>query len=281
MTTPAPSPGPEQTEPREYVGLLTQVMTNTLDADYETVSARRGPDDPRRARPLWVVTVLVAFGIMLGVSLLRTEQDRSGAEAERAELVDQIHQRQDRLDATYASLNSLRSDVATLQESAAAETVNEGEISQRAEELGVSAGTLPVTGPGVEITVDDAPNALPGSAGIVRDEDLRLMVNGLWEAGAEAIAINSARLTPLTRISYAGEAITVDRRSISPPYTVQAIGNPDTLPARFLETSGGQHWSNLEVGLGIPFQIDEKQRLRLSGEAPERLYYARETGEGR
>jgi uncharacterized protein YlxW (UPF0749 family) len=272
--TQAPSPEQHEEKPREYVGLLTQVMTNTLDADYETVSARRTPDDPRRARPLWVVTVLVVFGIMLGVSLLRTEQGRSGAEAERAEIIDQIRHRQDRLDATYTKLNELRSDVVTLQESAAADVADQGAVTQRAEALGISAGTIPVTGPGVAITADDAPESFGGSDGVITDDDLRLMVNGLWAAGAEAVTINGARLTPLTRISYAGEAITVDRRSISPPYTVQAIGDPDTLAARFLETRGGQYWTSLKLGVGIGFEIADKTRMKLPGEAPDRLYYA-------
>jgi uncharacterized protein YlxW (UPF0749 family) len=265
-------------QPRQYEGLLTQVMSNTLDADYETVSARRTPDEPRRARPLWVVSVLVAFGIMLGVSALRTEQERSGAEAERAELVDQIHHRQDRLDAIYTDLNGLRKDVATLQESAAEAASDEGQLSARAEELGASTGTLTVSGPGISITADDAPDATPGSVGVIRDTDLRLLVNGLWEAGAEAVAINGARLTPLTRISYAGEAITVDRRSLAPPYIVQAIGDPDTLPARLLETSGGQHWSDLKIGFGVTFSVEEKPRIKLTGEPPERLYYAKVLG---
>jgi len=277
---PSPTSQPPE-QPREYAGLLTQVMTNTLDADYETVSARRTPQDPRRARPLWVVTVLVAFGIMLGVSLLRTEEERSGTEAERAELVTQIHNRQDRLDAINNDLSDLRKNVATLQESAADAVADEGELFQRAEDLGISAGTVPVTGPGVSITADNATGAAPGSVGIIRDTDLRLLVNGLWEAGAEAVAINGARLTPLTRISFAGEAITVDRRSISPPYTIEAIGDPDTLPARLAETSGGQQWNNLRLGFGVPYSVEAKQRIKLTGEAPERLYYARVLGDKR
>ncbi len=36
-------PGREpQDQPRQYVGLLTQIMTNTLDEDYETVAAQEG-----------------------------------------------------------------------------------------------------------------------------------------------------------------------------------------------------------------------------------------------
>ena len=95
------------------------------------------------------------------------------------------------------------------------------------------------------------------------------------------VAINGARLTPLTRISFAGEAITVDRRSISPPYTIEAIGDPDTLPARLAETSGGQQWNNLRLGFGVPYSVEAKQRIKLTGEAPERLYYARVLGDKR
>jgi hypothetical protein len=86
------------------------------------------------------------------------------------------------------------------------------------------------------IVVDDAQGT---NAAQVTDEDLRQLVNGAWEAGAEGIAINGHRLTTRTAIRSAGSAITVDYRSLLRPYRVEAIGDPKTLPARFANTPGG------------------------------------------
>ncbi len=77
------------------------------------------------------------------------------------------------------------------------------------------------------------------------DVDLQILANGLWQAGAEAVAINGHRLSSLTAIRSAGDAITVDFRSLTRPYRVEAIGDPRTLPARFVETAGGAWWHEL------------------------------------
>ena len=94
---------------------------------------------------------------------------------------------------------------------------------------------------------DDAPATLGlPTGGVILDTDLQSLVNALWTAGAEAISINGNRLTSLTAIRFAGRAITVDYRSLTPPYVIDAIGNPETLPARLLETPGGQAWIGSE-----------------------------------
>ena len=126
-------------------------------------------------------------------------------------------------------------------------------IDSRLVTLGIDAGTLGASGPGMVITTDDAPDDQVGSGGTILDTDLQALVNGLWTAGAEAISINGHRLTSLTAIRFAGQAITVDNVSLSPPYVVVAIGNPDTLPARLLETDGGQTWLGLQANFGIQF----------------------------
>ena len=76
----------------------------------------------------------------------------------------------------------------------------------QAERLGVVAGELPVRGPGLRFTIDDAPGRQDAvgadpragdaaAGGVVLDSDLQIVVNGLWAAGAEAVAVNGQRLT--------------------------------------------------------------------------------------
>ncbi|MEP6667176.1 MAG: DUF881 domain-containing protein, partial [Nocardioidaceae bacterium] len=101
------------------------------------------------------------------------------------------------------------------------------------------------------------------------------LVNALWLAGAEAISIDGHRLTTLTSIRFAGQAITVDYRSLSPPYVVSAIGNPDTLPARLLETDGGQIWLGLKANFGIRFDTETKEQITVPADPHEHLIYAR------
>ena len=108
----------------------------------------------------------------------------------------------------------------------------------------------------------------------VRDEDLALLVNGLWTAGAEAIAINGQRLTVLTFIQNSGPVINVNSRPLTPPYTVEAIGDPRTLLADLLESSSGARFTDLARLLGFEYDRQNVDELRLPGAGQRRLRYA-------
>lgn len=283
MTSPLPSrlvPSPGDTRP----GLLAELMSHTLDEDYRSVALARsgtpvasvspgGGVDRPLPRGTALAVVLALFGLLLSVSIVRTEQDRPRALQERAALVDSIHAAEARYADLRRELSTVQADVAGLQNRVAARVRSDGRLSSRLEPLAVAAGTTAVRGPGVVVTVDDAPSA--GGDGVILDIDLRALVNGLWAAGAEAVAVDGHRLTSLTSIRLAGQAITVGYRSVSPPYVVTAIGDPQTLPARLLETRGGQTWLTLKANFGIRFDTAVSERLTLPDQPREHLLHAR------
>jgi uncharacterized protein YlxW (UPF0749 family) len=271
------SPMPEQTP---HPGLLVQIMSNTLDQDYQAaaeraarggavgVDARDAGGRHRRSgrAPLVLGVVLGVFGLMVGVSALRTQQDRPLAAAERSQLVDEIHARQHRLDAMHAQLSELDGSIASLQEEAGDARTAQSRINGELSGLSGVTGVGAVAGPGIHLVADDAPGALGSTAGgVILDTDLQALVNGLWQAGAEAVAINGQRLTVLSAIRDAGRAITVGYRSLRPPYRIDAVGDPNTLPARLQETAGGQAWLDLQRNFGIRLSIAESTNLQLPG----------------
>lgn len=267
-------PGPASSH---HVGLLTQVMTNTLDADYATVAARRRHAPAAKSGAVsgaTVVAVLVAFGLLVGVSALTTEQDQPKVAAERAELVEQVRYRQGRVDSLYGDLAALQTRVAGLQGELTTAIARDTQLRGRLEVLAVAAGTVAVTGPGIAITADDAEGASGDAEGVILDSDLQAVVNGLWLAGAEAIAIDGHRLTTLTAIRFAGQAITVDYRSLTPPYLIEAVGDPKTLAAQFLQTPAGQRMLGLRNNFGIAFDMVTKQSMTLPSDPHEQLRHA-------
>ncbi|MGH3447553.1 MAG: DUF881 domain-containing protein [Nocardioidaceae bacterium] len=278
-------PSPEAAPPdrgatTRYAGLLTQVMTNTLDEDYQTVADRRTGQHSRRGQSISIVLVLGLFGALLGVSALETEQNRPEAAAERAQLVEQIHDREDHLDTMHTQLSDLQTAVADLRERVTRSQGTDQRISAEVGSLSRRGGAAAVKGPGVVITTDNAPNAVGSEGGgVILDTDLQALANGLWKAGAEAISIDGHRLTSLTAIRYAGRAITVDYRSLSPPYVVKAIGNPNTLPARLLETAGGQLWLGLKSNFNITFDTVVADGVVVQGDPHNRLRYAEAVGD--
>lgn len=263
-----------------YGGLLNELMSNTLDRDYATAAERRPSRRPRtRASSVTTVMAVVAvFGLMIGVSAIRTAQQRPAAQAERTQLVSQVHTRQRHLDDLQRQLGTLETAVGALQLQSSNDLDEERSLTSSIGQLSVVAGTEAVTGPGVSILTDDAPGSGSTGNGVILDTDLQSLVNALWSAGAEAIAINGHRLTSQSAVRFAGRAITVDYRSLTPPYTVQAVGDPATMPADLLETPGGQAWVSLQANFGIVFRTTVEQSMSLPAQIGGDLQHAHVIG---
>jgi uncharacterized protein YlxW (UPF0749 family) len=266
--------------------LLTRVMTDTMDEDYAYIAGNRAaqPTDDaakstaRRPISLALAMVLALFGALLITAAIQTHRNKPGAERERAALVDQIHAGSASVDRLRARTSNLQSEIQDLRDAVLRSTDRGQALDQRLLRLGVITGTAPVTGPGVQVTVDDAADSATG--GKVLDVDLQVLVNGLWAVGAEAISINGHRLTTLTSIRVAGEAITVNYSPLTPPYVIDAIGNPDTMPADFLETTAGQTWQELQANYGLQFSMVPAESLDLPGRTDVTLDVAQPGGGG-
>jgi uncharacterized protein YlxW (UPF0749 family) len=97
-------------------------------------------------------------------------------------------------------------------------------------QLRAALGLIPLTGPGVVVTVDDGTGTASGQAPpVVQYVDLEGIVNELWAAGAEAVAISGVRVTAMTGLGQVGGTIVAQGQRLSPPYTIAAIGDPQTL----------------------------------------------------
>lgn len=217
----------------------------------------------RWARP-WsspVVTVLTAVGAALvgfllvaGMSAGRTsalEQD-----ARKAELISLIHARQEHTDRLSEQLEALRARVAAAEADVAAGTPV---LAARLREVEQAAGLTRVVGPGLVVTLDDGPlDCSPQQEECrIQDRDLQLAVNALFAAGAEAIAVNGERVITTTAVRRAGRQLLVNYRVLTPPYVLEAIGQPDRLEREFTESTLGQQfavWTDV-YGLGFSLRV--------------------------
>ncbi|GAA4391649.1 hypothetical protein GCM10023088_69010 [Actinomadura verrucosospora] len=144
---------------------------------------------------------------------------------------------------------------------------------------GAPRADAPVAGEGLVVTLDDArrgASAAPGGAadGRVYDQDLQVLVNGLWAAGARAIGVNGRRLTPTTAIRAAGEAILVDYRPLGGPYEVTAVGDPGRLRAAFAGSPADRRLAALRDRFGIRYGTRRSDEVRLPAAGAVRLRYA-------
>jgi len=249
--------------PQAVLGLLNYVTATSLDEDYAHVSARRdasGGTPRTRQAGRGGLAVLAAFGLLVATAAVQTARNAGESANSHSSLVAQVNDHKRALSRQQSLIAELRRQNLTL-EARYLDASSEGRsVSDRLNRLGTLTGARPVTGRGIKVTVDDAGHEQGQE---VLDRDLQKLVNGLWAVGAEAIAINGQRVTNLTAIREAGEGITVNFRHVNSPYVVSAIGNADTMGARFLDTSGGQTWLALHSTVGLGFEITIEQSLRL------------------
>jgi uncharacterized protein YlxW (UPF0749 family) len=129
-----------------------------------------------------------------------------------------------------SSLTALRQEVSERQQVVAAETDRLHSLQAELERQKILAGLTPVHGPGILVVLDDSrariPPGVDSNLYIVHEYDLRDVVNVLWLAGSEAIAINDERLVGSSSVYCLGSTVIVNDTRLSPPYTIRAIGNP-------------------------------------------------------
>ncbi|MGR8011747.1 DUF881 domain-containing protein [Streptomyces hypolithicus] len=264
-----PSPRPDAS-----MSLLTNVMDHSLDDGYAEATARAKADGsagmPRTLRAkLGLAAGLVLAALVVTVGAAEARIAAPVIAKEREELIDRVDAETSAADKLERTVEELRADVAERQREALQQYGGD-----RGGLVALLSGATPVHGRGVKLVVDDAKEADEGGGGPresssfadtgrLRDRDMQRIVNGLWASGAEAVAINGQRLTSLSAIRAAGDAILVDNRPLAPPYTVLAVGDGQRLSTDFQDSADGQYLHVLSENYGIRSNISAQDDVRL------------------
>jgi uncharacterized protein YlxW (UPF0749 family) len=220
----------------------------------------------------------VLIGVLLAVALAQTRASAPAVARQRTELESRIAAQTSTYDSTTQQLASLQRQVDALKSRQLADTGQGGALADQVAALELQSGQVAVTGPAVQVSLDDAATPPPGtdpSVDRVLDRDLQSVVNGLWAAGAEAVAVNGQRLTVQSAIRSAGDAILVDYRPLTRPYVVVAIGDPSTLQTRFADSTAGRALQALGTAYGIRSSVQSVGRQTLPAASVGALRYAR------
>jgi uncharacterized protein YlxW (UPF0749 family) len=157
----------------------------------------------------------LTLGLLLSVGWQTASQTSVGATSPQASRI-------------LLSIQRLEAEQQELKAAAQTDRLQVLEVELNRQQL--LAGLLPVEGPGVVVTLDDSSVQIPPGADpnayIIHEYDLRDIVNLLWMAGSEAIAINDERLVSTSSVYCVGSTVMVNNTRLSPPYLLQAIGNP-------------------------------------------------------
>lgn len=124
-------------------------------------------------------------------------------------------------------LNEMNKKLVGLEQQAA--KYDTSDISKQLSEARILAGTSPIKGPGIVLTIDDSKKDSKASNPITHDTDVLKIVNELFLSGAEAVSVNGERISSATGILCVGPTVRVNDRLMTPPYKIEAIGHPATL----------------------------------------------------
>lgn len=184
---------------------------------------------------LAVPVVLVVSGVLFVTSAetARGTDLRTGSRTRLSDLVLEQEQRNARLSqqvsAARAQLDSVTANQAV-----------DPALTQQVAALTPAAGMSAVVGPGVRVSLDDAPALRTGQTRpswatpddlVVHQQDLQAVVNAMWRGGADAVQVMDQRVVSTSAVRCVGNTLILQGRVYSPPYVVTAIGSPAKLHA--------------------------------------------------
>jgi uncharacterized protein YlxW (UPF0749 family) len=259
---------------------LVDLVLDPRDPGYEEAARRRG--GPRHAAGQQWLTALgcLVIGFALAVAWVHTHRAAPQTVRVHRGLVDRVRAADKTASALDQQAAELGAQLSRLRTRALSGGTALGAQLQRQQVL---AGALPVTGPGLRVTLGDPPATTAASSApsrgasigtILTDRDVRSVVNQLWSNGAEAIAVNGLRLTPLSAIRFAGQAVLVDLEPIASPYVIDAVGNADNLDTGFAASAIASRYQTLQQADGITFSFTQRGSISLPAAAVPSLRYA-------
>ena len=219
--------------------------TNAAEGRKRLLEALKRPTS--RAQ-LVVALLLAVLGFAAVVQVRANGRDDAYVGARQGELIALINNLSLASTRAEDEINQLQQTRSSLLNDTEARRTALEQARQQAENLGVLAGTLPATGPGIRITVRD-------SVGQVGTNQLLDGLEELRDAGAEAMEVNdTVRVVAQTALTDTpGGGVSIDGRQLRSPFTIDVIGDPHTL-ATALDFSGGFSYQVRQAGGKVAVQ---------------------------
>lgn len=194
----------------------------------------------RPSRRQVVAGVLLAVLGFAAVTQVRaTSTDEAYAGLREQDLIDVLTALSGTRQRTEAEIERLERVADDLRDDTTRRRTAIEQAQSDVDELRILAGLVPVTGPGIRITITEEEGRLGMGALLDTIQELRTV-------GAEAIAINGAvRVVAQTSIEEVEGGFVIDGTVVEAPYVIDAIGEPGVLS------------SAIEFALGPREQIED------------------------
>ena len=223
------------------------------------------------ARGLWSVLVpltALAAGLLFATSASTAHGTDLRADR-RLQLTELIARERAVVERRSADAGELRKQVAR-ESTAVAERDSRVARAAPPAALTEAAGLVAVRGPGVTVSIDDAPRQ-PGRPPlsddpddlVVHQQDVQAVVNALWSGGAEAMTLMGQRVVSTSAVRCVGNTVVLHGRVYSPPFVVTAIGDPDALHAALDVDAGVAYFRTFVDRFGLGYDVQDERDTHL------------------
>lgn len=187
-----------------------------------------------------------------------------------------------------AELTRAQSDVARETETAAQQDSRVRAAQAAGAGLAAPAGLQAAYGPGLTVSLDDAPrlprgesrrgNPIPDDL-VVHQQDVLGVVNALWAGGAEAMTIMDKRVIATTTIRCVGNTLFLQDAVYSPPFVVRAVGDTARMQAALDAARPVRVFRQAAAAWGLGYIVTHESILELRAyDGPLTLRHARPVG---
>jgi uncharacterized protein YlxW (UPF0749 family) len=221
-----------------------------------------------RAIPSWQSTLglaLLGLGFLVAAQLAAEGPRVRYTTQERSPLVETASELQAQQDQLKLDILELRARIQATEGAGTGSAAVVRELNDELEAARIAAGLIPLTGTGIVLQLEDSLDPVAPDANdvdyLVGARDLRVVIEELWAAGAEAISVNGERIVPTSAIIDVGPSILVNSAYLVPPYQVTALGPPD-LYSRLSAQPGFVDFIRARAqGYGIRVQFAEPEQV--------------------
>jgi uncharacterized protein YlxW (UPF0749 family) len=201
----------------------------------------------------------------LAVTVVRTSPPDTAARLTREyRLADLIEQQQQTANDLRRQAVALRRQVDEVRGRKAGGEAAAAAREEALADVSLAAGLVPMAGPGVRVTLDDSDRDRAPTGNIndlvVHSQDVQAVVNALWKAGAEAVAINEQRLVATSAVLCVGNTLLLNGTVHSPPYTVSAVG---AVRERFEADPLVERLHEDATAFGLRFSVSREEDLEV------------------
>jgi uncharacterized protein YlxW (UPF0749 family) len=180
------------------------------------------------------IAAIVAFaaaGFLLAASTLTA--NGSDIRVERpAQLRDLVQNEANKIDKLENNLIDIQSEIENITNGTARSEIQSTQV--KIEQLSPVAGFTSMVGPGLVITLNDAPQvdlSIPENERpdvndlLIHQEDVQSVVNALWAGGAQGVSLMGKRVIATSAVKCVGNTLLLHGKVYSPPFRIEAVGD--------------------------------------------------------